>query len=138
MPTNFYGSGDNFHPTESPIIQAFIRRFHKAEEVGKGVAAVWGTGKAKRDFLHMDDLADACVFVMKITCEKCLSVTIPTYSHMNCFAGNNISIKDFAHLIADVVGFEGEVVFDASRPGRTSRKFMDVIINSWIGSPQQG
>ncbi len=126
MPTNLYGPGDNFHPTDSHVIPALIRRFHEAEEESRVKVMVWGTGKAKREFLYVDDLADACNFVMNITREQYQSVTTPMCSHLNCGTGNDISIKELAHLIADIVGFKGEIVFDTSKPDGTPRKLLDV------------
>ncbi len=126
MPTNLYGPGDNFHPTDSHVIPALIRRFHEADEESKGQVKVWGTGRVKREFLYVDDLADACNFVMNITREQYLSVTTPMCSHLNCGTGNDISIKELAYLMADIVGFKGEIVFDTSKPDGTPRKLLDV------------
>ena len=126
MPTNLYGPGDNFHPTDSHVIPALIRRFHEAKEEKRDKVVVWGTGKAMREFLYVDDLADACIFVMNISREQYRSVTSPMCSHINCGTGRDSSIKELARLIASVVGFKGEIVFDTSRPDGTPRKLLDI------------
>jgi GDP-L-fucose synthase len=117
MPTNLYGPGDNYHPEHSHVPAALIRRFHEAKVGGQQQVVVWGTGKPRREFLAVDDLADACVFLMK------------TYSGdqaLNIGTGTDISIADFARLVAEVVGFAGTIVFDASRPDGAPQKLLDV------------
>jgi GDP-L-fucose synthase len=117
MPTNLYGLGDNYHPEHSHVPAALIRRFHEAKVSGAPSVAVWGTGTPRREFLAADDLADACVFVMK------------HYSgdgFLNVGTGEDISIADFARLVAEVVGYRGDIVFDTSRPDGTPRKLLDV------------
>ena len=117
MPTNLYGPGDNYHPQDSHVPAALIRRFHEAKVSAAPSVAVWGTGTPRREFLAADDLADACVFVMK------------HYSgdgFLNVGTGEDIAIADFARLVADVVGYRGEIVFDTSRPDGTPRKLLDV------------
>lgn len=117
MPTNLYGPGDNYHPEHSHVPAALIRRFHEAKLSGAPRVAVWGTGMPRREFLAADDLADACVFVMK------------HYSgdgFLNIGTGADIAIADFARLVADVVGYRGEIVFDTSRPDGMPRKLLDV------------
>ena len=117
MPTNLYGPEDNFHPEHSHVPAALLRRFHEAKIEGKHEVVVWGSGAPLRDFLHVDDLAEACVFLMKAYSAGGIS---------NVGNGEDVSIKDFATLIADVVGYEGDIVFDTSKPDGTPRKVMDV------------
>jgi GDP-L-fucose synthase len=117
MPTNVYGPGDNFHPEYSHVPAALLRRFHEAKEAGAASVTVWGTGRPMREFLYVDDLADACVFLMKIYSAD---------QHINVGTGKEISIAEFAETIRDIVGFEGELTFDPSRPDGTPRKVLDV------------
>ncbi len=117
MPTNLYGPGDNYHPQDSHVPAALVRRFHEAKINGSPNVTVWGTGLPRREFLAVDDLADACVFVM-----KCYS----DLQFLNVGTGEDITIADFARLIADVVGFGGKIEFDASRPDGAPRKLLDV------------
>ncbi len=117
MPTNLYGPGDNYHPDDSHVPAALVRRFHEARVNGDATAIVWGTGSPRREFLAVDDLADACVFVM-----KCYS-DLPL---LNIGTGEDITIAEFARLVADVVGYRGKIVFDTSRPDGAPRKLLDV------------
>jgi GDP-L-fucose synthase len=117
MPTNLYGPGDNYHPEDSHVPAALIRRFHEAKVSGAPSVAVWGTGTPRREFLAADDLADACVFVMKHYSDD---------GFLNVGTGEDVTIADFARLVADVVGYRGEIVFDTSRPDGTPRKLLDV------------
>jgi len=117
MPTNLYGPGDNYHPEYSHVVAALIRRFHEAKLAGAANVVVWGTGTPRREFLYVDDMADACVHLMK------------TYSGMdmvNIGTGEDISIADFARLVASVVGYAGAISYDASRPDGTPQKLLDV------------
>jgi GDP-L-fucose synthase len=117
MPTNLYGQGDNYHPEHSHVPAALIRRFHEAKIDGAPVVTVWGSGQPRREFLAVDDLADACVFVLK------------NYSgdeFLNIGTGQDITISDFARLVADIVGYRGEIEFDRSRPDGTPRKLLDI------------
>jgi GDP-L-fucose synthase len=117
MPTNLYGPGDNYHPQNSHVPAALIRRFHEAKARGDAQVAVWGSGTPKREFLSADDLGDACVFVMK------------HYSgdgFLNVGTGNEVSIGEFARLVADIVDYRGTLAFDTSRPDGTQRKLLDV------------
>jgi GDP-L-fucose synthase len=117
MPTNLYGPGDNYHPQDSHVPAALIRRFHEAKVAGAPSATVWGTGTPRREFLAADDLADACVFVMK------------HYSgdgFLNIGTGEDIAIADFARLVAEVVGYDGRIALDPSRPDGAPRKLLDV------------
>jgi GDP-L-fucose synthase len=117
MPTNLYGRGDNYHPQHSHVVAALIRRFHEAKLSGASNAAVWGTGTPRREFLYVDDLADACVHLMKIYSSGEL---------INIGTGEDITIADFARMVAGVVGYAGTISFDPSRPDGTPRKLLDV------------
>lgn len=117
MPSNLYGPGDNYHPDDSHVPAALLRRFHEAKIAGSPTVAVWGTGTPRREFLAVDDLADACVFVM-----KCYS----GLEFLNVGTGEDITIANFAQLIAEVVGFRGKIEFDASRPDGAPQKLLDV------------
>lgn len=117
MPTNLYGKNDNYHPRHSHVLPAFIRRFHEAKENGDKKVVCWGTGSPMREFLYVDDLADACVFLMN------------TYSGtetVNVGTGKELSIRALAELVAKVVGYEGEIEWDATKPDGTPRKLLDV------------
>jgi len=117
MPTNLYGPGDNYHPEHSHVPAALIRRFHEAKQSGAADVAVWGTGTPRREFMHVDDMADGCVFVME------------RYSGpgmLNVGTGLDVTIAEFAALVADVVGYKGELTFDRTRPDGTPRKLLDV------------
>jgi GDP-L-fucose synthase len=117
MPTNLYGPGDNFDLQNSHVLPALIRKFHDAKERGDAKAVVWGTGRPLREFLHVDDLADACVFLMQ---------GYDSEELINVGWGEDISIRDLALLIRDVVGYTGDIEFDASKPDGTPRKLLDV------------
>jgi GDP-L-fucose synthase len=124
MPTNLYGPGDNYHPEHSHVVAALIRRFHEAKMANAPTAAVWGTGAPKREFLYVDDFADACVFVIK------------NYSgsqFINIGFGADLTIAEFARTVAGVVGFGGKIVFDTSKPDGTPRKLLDVSRLSALG-----
>jgi GDP-L-fucose synthase len=117
MPTNLYGIGDNYHPENSHVLPALIRRFHEAKERGDSEVVVWGTGTPRREFLYADDLADACMFLMEQYNEKNL---------VNIGTGEDLSIADLAQLVKEAVGFEGSIAFDATKPDGTMRKLLDV------------
>jgi len=117
MPTNLYGPGDNYHPEHSHVPAALIRRMDEAKREGAPSVTVWGTGRPRREFLHVDDLADACVHVLKRYSEE---------GPINVGVGEDVSIAEFAQLVAKVTGFEGELRFDPSRPDGTPRKLLDV------------
>jgi GDP-L-fucose synthase len=117
MPTNLYGPGDNYHPELSHVVAGLIRRFHEAKVAGARSVVVWGTGTPRREFLYVDDMADACVHLMK------------TYSGaelINVGTGEDITIAEFARVVAEIVGYSGEISFDTSRPDGTPRKLLDV------------
>ena len=126
MPTNLYGPGDNYHPENSHVIPGLIRRFHEAKEQGRGEVVIWGTGKPRREFLYVDDMAEAAVHVMELPKARYDAITQPMQSLINVGSGEDISIADLARLIAKTVGFEGNVAFDPSKPDGTPRKLMDV------------
>jgi nucleoside-diphosphate-sugar epimerase len=126
MPTNLYGPGDNFHPENSHVLPAMIRRFHEAVRDGLGEVVVWGTGTPQREFLHVDDMADASLFVMDLPAEVYRAHTQPMLSHVNVGCGEDVSIADLARLVARTTGFTGRIVFDTSKPDGTMRKLMDV------------
>ena len=126
MPTNLYGPGDNYHGMNSHVVPAMIKRFHDAKLNGAKSVEVWGTGKVMREFLHVDDMAAASVFVMQLDKENYLANTKPMLSHINVGTGEDATIADLACLVKEVVGFEGELFFDAEKPEGTPRKLLDV------------
>jgi GDP-L-fucose synthase len=124
MPTNLYGPGDNYHPENSHVVAALIRRFHEAKVAGALTVTVWGTGTPRREFLYVDDFADACVYLLK------------NYSgaqFINVGAGKDVSIAEFADIVADVVGYRGKILFDPSKPDGTPRKLLDISRLSSFG-----
>ncbi len=133
MPTNLYGPGDNFHPEHSHVMPALMRRFHEAVEQGKDEVIIWGSGKPMREFLHVDDMAEASLFVMDLDRETYDANTQPMLSHINVGTGVDVTIAELAHLIAEVTGFKGRVGFDATKPDGTPRKLMDVSRLSAMG-----
>jgi GDP-L-fucose synthase len=126
MPTNLYGSHDNFHPENSHVIPAMIRRFHEAKLRGDREVVVWGTGTPMREFLHVDDMAAASVYVMELDDAIYQQHTAPMLSHINVGSGVDCTIRELAESIACAVGFKGGLVFDASKPDGTLRKLLDV------------
>lgn len=126
MPTNLYGPGDNFHPENSHVLPALIRRFHEAVETNQESVTIWGTGSPRREFLHVDDMAEASLFVLGLDKSVYEANTEPMLSHINVGSGTDISILEVAHLIAKVTGFKGEIITDPSKPDGTPRKLMDV------------
>lgn len=125
MPTNLYGPGDNFHPENSHVMPALIRRFHEAVEQGLDEVVVWGTGTPHREFLHVDDMADASLFVFDLDKAIYEANTEPMQSHINVGFGEDVTIAELVNLIAGVTGFTGRVSFDNSKPDGTMRKLMD-------------
>lgn len=126
MPTNLYGPNDNFHPENSHVIPALMRRFHEAVQQGAEEVTVWGSGKPMREFLHVDDMAAACVFVMNLDEATYRAHTQPMLSHINVGTGADCSIRELAETMARVTGFSGRIVFDTSKPDGTPRKLLDV------------
>ncbi|MES9871203.1 MAG: GDP-L-fucose synthase [Sedimenticola sp.] len=125
MPTNLYGPGDNYHPENSHVIPALIRRFHEAREAAAPSVTVWGTGTPKREFLHVDDMAAASIHVMNLGQSDYQAHTSPMCSHINVGFGSDITIKELAETVARVVGYRGEILFDTTKPDGTPRKLMD-------------
>jgi GDP-L-fucose synthase len=126
MPTNLYGPFDNFHADNSHVIPAMMRRFHEAKIARDKEVVVWGTGKPMREFLHVDDMAAASVYVMGLPVAEYRAQTEPMLSHVNVGTGVDCTISELAHTMAAVVGFEGELVFDTTKPDGTPRKLLDV------------
>ncbi|MEP1421141.1 MAG: GDP-L-fucose synthase [Erythrobacter sp.] len=126
MPTNLYGPGDNFHPENSHVLPALIRRFHEAKEQGLGEVVIWGSGKPRREFLHVDDMADASLFVLDLAKQGYEANTEAMLSHINVGCGTDISILELAQIVAGVTGFTGEIKTDPSKPDGTMQKLMDV------------
>ena len=126
MPTNLYGPHDNYHPENSHVIPALLRRFHEAVRQGAGEVVVWGSGRPRREFLHVDDMAAAGVFVMNLDDETYRANTQPMLSHINVGSGVDCSIRELAETIARVTGFRGRLTFDAGKPDGAPRKLMDV------------
>lgn len=126
MPTNLYGPGDNFHPENSHVLPALMRRFHEAVETGQDEVVIWGSGTPMREFLHVDDMAAASLFVMDLDQDTYRANTEPMLSHINIGTGTDVSIADLAGLLAEVIGFKGKISFDRSKPDGTPRKLMDV------------
>ncbi|WP_269465658.1 GDP-L-fucose synthase [Vibrio alginolyticus] len=133
MPTNLYGENDNFHPDNSHVIPALMRRFHEAQDAGDTEVVVWGTGTPMREFLYVDDMAAASVHVMELDSETYQANTQPMLSHINVGTGVDCTIREMAETMAKVVGFEGDVVFDSTKPDGTPRKLMDVSRLSDLG-----
>jgi len=125
MPTNLYGPGDNFHPENSHVMPALIRRFHEAVESGARDVTIWGTGTPHREFLHVDDMADASLFVFDLDKTTYEANTQAMLSHINVGYGEDVTIAELAHLIAQVTGFTGDIKFDSTKPDGTMRKLMD-------------
>ena len=124
MPTNLYGPGDNYHPEHSHVVAALIRRFHEAKTSNAPSVVVWGTGRPRREFLYVDDFADACVFILK------------NYSgeeFLNLGVGQDMTIAEFAQTVAEVVGYRGTISYDASKPDGTPRKLVDISRLSALG-----
>ncbi len=126
MPTNLYGPNDNFHPENSHVIPALLRRFHEAVESGAEEVTVWGSGKPRREFLHVEDMARACVHVMNLDSKTYERFTSPMLSHINIGTGKDCSIRELAETMAEVTGFTGEIRFDTSKPDGTPRKLLDI------------
>ena len=133
MPTNLYGPGDNFHPENSHVLPALLRRFHEAVREGRSDVTIWGSGQPRREFLHVDDMAAASLFVLAIDKALYQRHTSPMLSHINVGTGKDIAIADLAALIANVTGFTGTIAFDRSKPDGTPRKLLDVARLEAIG-----
>ena len=126
MPTNLYGPGDNYHPENSHVIPALIRRFHEAKKSNAEEVSIWGTGTPRREFLYVDDMADACVHVMELDRATYDANTAPMLSHINVGTGEDVTIRELAEIIRSAVGYQGRIAFDTGRPDGTPRKLMNV------------
>ena len=126
MPTNLYGPGDNFHPVNSHVLPAMIRRFHEAVQKRRDEVVIWGSGKPKREFLHVDDMAEASLFVLDLDKATYEANTQPMLSHINLGSGVDVTILELAQMVAKVIGFEGRIATDPSKPDGAMRKLMDV------------
>lgn len=126
MPTNLYGPGDNFHPQNSHVLPALIRRFHEAALEGREEVVIWGSGTPRREFLHVDDMAAASLFVLDLPRETYEAHTEPMLSHINVGYGEDVSILELAELVAEVTGYKGRITTDPNKPDGTMRKLMDV------------
>ncbi len=133
MPTNLYGINDNFHPENSHVIPGLMRRFHEAKINNYKDVKVWGSGNAMREFLYVDDMAEASLFVLELEKKVYQENTEPMLSHINVGTGKDITIRELAEIMKEVVGFNGELFFDTSRPDGTSRKLIDVSRLSKMG-----
>lgn len=133
MPTNLYGTGDNFHPQNSHVIPALMRRFHEATVNRSPDVTVWGSGRARREFLHVDDLASAVQFVLELDRSRYHAAVSPQNSHLNVGTGNDVSIGELATLVKQVVGYDGTLAFDSSKPDGTPRKLLDTSLINGLG-----
>lgn len=133
MPSNLYGPGDNYHPENSHVIPALIRRFHEAKINNNPIVEIWGTGTPKREFLHVDDLANACLHLMNTNKDKYIASTKIMQGHVNVGSGKDISIQELAFKIANVVGYEGRIEFDNTKEDGTPRKLLDSSLMHSLG-----
>jgi GDP-L-fucose synthase len=133
MPTNLYGQGDNFELEKSHVIPALIRKFHEAKQNHAPEVVVWGSGTPKREFLHVDDMADACLYVMQLDKTELDQHVEPMVSHINVGTGTDMSIRELAETIQRVVGYTGNIVFDATKPDGPPRKLLNVDKLSAMG-----
>ncbi|MEJ6404761.1 GDP-L-fucose synthase family protein [Yoonia sp. 2307UL14-13] len=125
MPTNLYGRGDNFHPENAHVLPALIDRFHKAVDRGATEIDIWGSGTPRREFMHVDDMAAASLFVLSLDQDIYAKETNPMRSHLNVGTGHDIPIADLAGMIADITGFTGDILYDTTKPDGTPRKVLD-------------
>jgi GDP-L-fucose synthase len=133
MPTNLYGPGDSYHPENSHVIPALIRRFHEAKVNGSSSVTIWGSGKPRREFLYVDDIAEAAVFVMELDQKKYQSQTEIMRSHLNVGFGSDITIHELAMTIKKVTGFEGAIQFDSTKRDGSPQKLMDSFRLNQLG-----
>ena len=133
MPTNLYGPGDNFHPQNAHVLPALMRRFHEAAIAGTEEVVVWGSGTPRREFLHVDDMADASLFVLDLDPATYQAETRPMLSHINVGTGTDVTIAELAGMMAEVTGYTGRIRFDTSKPDGTPRKLLDVTRLTRLG-----
>ena len=133
MPTNLYGPGDNYHPENSHVIPALIRRFHEAKVNQNEEVLIWGTGNAKREFLYVEDMAAASIFVMNLDPEIYSAHVQPQQSHINVGYGSDVSIGDLAAMVSGVVGYQGKIAFDVTKPDGAPRKYMSSKLLNTLG-----
>ena len=133
MPTNLYGPGDNYHPENSHVVPALIRRFTEAKLHNLDEVVVWGSGAPKREFLYVDDMAEASLFVHNLDTETLSEATKPMLSHINVGTGTDVTIRELAETVKDIVKFKGQLVFDRTKPDGTPRKLMDINLLSKLG-----
>lgn len=133
MPTNLYGPGDNFHSVNSHVVPSLINRFHEAAINNVNEVIIWGTGKPCREFLHVDDLAEAAIFILNLPKDAYLANTKPMLSHINVGAGKDISILGLAKMIANITGFKGKIIHDLSKPDGTMKKLLDISLLNELG-----
>ena len=126
MPTNLYGPGDNYHPEDSHVIAGLLMRFHKAKIENLDNVTVWGSGRPKREFLYIDDMARACCFIFNLNKDLYSKELNYNNSHINIGSGKEISILDLSNIIKKIVGFKGNIIFDQSKPDGTPRKLLDI------------
>ena len=125
MPTNLYGPGDNFHPENSHVVPALLRRFHEAKIKNQSIVKVWGSGKPMRELMHVSDMVAASLFLLNLNREVYMTHVKKMISHVNAGTGDEVSIEELAYLIRDIVRYEGEIIFDSSKPDGVQRKLMD-------------
>ena len=133
MPTNLYGPGDNYHPENSHVVPALIRRFHEAKINNLEKVIVWGTGQPRREFLYVDDMAEACLFINNLDKFTYQKSTAPMMSHVNVGTGRDVTVKELAETIKTIVRFKGEIIFDPSKPDGTLKKVMNVNLLNSLG-----
>ena len=133
MPTNLYGPNDNYHPENSHVVPALLRRFHEAKQQNAPEVVIWGTGTPKREFLHVDDMAEACLHVMDLPEAAYRAATQPMLSHVNIGTGEDCSIRELAETVARVTGFQGRLTFDATKPDGMPRKLLDISLIRSLG-----
>ncbi len=133
MPTNLYGPGDNFHPKNSHVLPGMIARFHEAAKKGAREVQIWGSGTPRREFLHVDDMAAAAMFVLNLDRHTYEAETQPMLSHINVGTGTDISVRDLAEIVAQITGFDGQIICDTTKPDGAPRKLMDTTRLTRLG-----
>ena len=133
MPTNLYGPGDNYHPENGHVVPALIRRFHEAKVANAPFVTIWGTGRARREFLFVDDMAEACVHTMNLPHDVYAASTKPMQSHINVGTGEDLPIGELARVVAETVGYSGGLKYDTTKPDGTPRKLLDVSLLRKLG-----